>query len=50
MDPLRRGPFLTFDDRAAPMEAEQIDVKAEEEHRVFFLTGLTAAKQINQPC
>jgi hypothetical protein len=36
MDPLRRGPFLTFDDRAAPMEAEQIDVKAEEEHRVFF--------------
>jgi hypothetical protein len=40
MDPLRRRPFLAFDDRAAPMEAERvrhsIDVKAEEENRITF--------------
>ena len=40
MDPLWRRPFLAFDDRAAPMEAERvrhsIDVEAEEEHRVTF--------------
>ena len=40
MDPLWCRPFLAFDDRAAPMEAERvrhsIDVEAEEEHRVTF--------------